>query len=66
MLDGVNVAAVGLMAAVTLLLGREAVVDPLTAAIAIVAAFLLIRFRSNSAWLVLAGAIVGLAANQLR
>ncbi len=66
MLDGVNVAAVGLMAAVTWLLGREAIVDPLTAAIAIVAAFLLIRFRFNSAWLVLVGAIVGLAANQLR
>lgn len=66
MLDGVNVAAVGLMAAVTWVLGREAIVDPLTAAIAIVAAFLLIRFRSNSAWLVLAGAIIGLAANQLR
>ena len=66
MLDGVNVAAVGLMAAVTWLLGREAIVDPLTATLAIVAAFLLIRFRVNSAWLVLAGAIVGLAANQLR
>jgi chromate transporter len=66
MLDGVNVAAVGLMAAVTWLLGRDAIVDPLTAAIAVIAAILLIRFRSNSAWLVLAGAIVGLAANQVR
>jgi chromate transporter len=66
MLDGVNVAAVGLMAAVTWLLGREAIVDPLTAAITVVAAFLLIRFRVNSAWLVLAGAIVGLLAHQLR
>jgi chromate transporter len=66
MLDGVNVAAVGLMAAVTWLLGRDAIVDPLTAAVAIVAAFLLIRFRVNSAWLVAAGAMVGLAASQLR
>src|SRR5918998_939014 len=65
MLDGVNVAAVGLMAAVTWLLGRDAIVDPLTAIIAIAAAVLLIRFRVNSTWLVLAGAIVGLAANQL-
>ena len=65
MLDGVNVAAMGLMAAVTWLLGREAIVDPLTAFIAIAAALLLIRFRVNSAWLVLAGAIVGLMANQL-
>src|SRR5215213_6324026 len=40
--------------------------DPWTAAIAIVTAFLLIRFRFNSAWLVLAGAIIGLAASQVR
>ena len=66
MLDGVNVAALGLMAAVTWLLGRDAIVDPLTATIAIAAAVLLIRFRVNSSWLVLAGAIVGLAVNQLR
>ena len=66
MLDGVNVAAVGLMAAVTWLLGRDAIVDPLTAAVAIATAFLLIRFRVNSAWLVAAGAMVGLAASQLR
>jgi chromate transporter len=65
MLDGVNVAALGLMAAVTWLLGREAITDPLTATIAIAAALLLIRFRVNSAWLVLAGAIVGLAVDQL-
>ena len=66
MLDGVNVAAMGLMAAVTWLLGRDAIVDSLTAIIAIAAAVLLIRFRVNSTWLVLAGAIVGLAVNQLR
>ena len=66
MLDGVNAAAMGLMAAVTWLLGRDAIVDPLTATIAIVAAVLLIRFRVNSSWLVLTGAIVGLAVNQLR
>ncbi len=65
MLDGVNVAALGLMAAVTWILGREAIIDPVTATIAIAAALLLIRFRVNSAWLVLAGAIVGLAVSQL-
>jgi chromate transporter len=66
LLDGVNVAAMGLMAAVTWLLGRDAIVDPLTATIALATAVLLIRFRVNSAWLVLAGALVGLAVNQLR
>jgi chromate transporter len=65
MLDGVNVAAVGLMAAVTLVLGRDAIIDPVTASIVVAAALLLIRFRVNSAWLVLAGAIVGLAVSQL-
>ena len=66
MLDGVNAAAMGLMAAVTWLLGRDAIVDPLTATFAIAAAVLLIRFRVNSSWLVLAGAVVSLAVNQLR
>jgi chromate transporter len=66
MLDGVNAAAMGLMAGVTWLLGRDAIIDPLTATLAIAAAVLLIRFRVNSSWLVLAGAIVGLAGNQLR
>lgn len=60
-LDGVNVAALGLMAAVTWELGQAAVVDWLTALLAIVAAVLLFRFRLNSAWLVLGGAIVGVA-----
>jgi chromate transporter len=60
LLDGVNVAAIGLMAAVAWQLGRDAIVDPLTAGLAIVAAVLLIRFRVNSAWLVLGGGMVGL------
>lgn len=60
-LDGVNAAALGLMAAVTLQLGRAAVVDWLTAVLALAAAVLLIRFRVNSAWLVMAGAAIGIA-----
>ncbi|MDQ3779887.1 MAG: chromate transporter, partial [Chloroflexota bacterium] len=64
-LDGVNVAAVGLMAAVALMLGRSAIVDPLTAVLAIVTVLLLIRFKVNSAWLVLAGAAIGLAVHLL-
>ncbi len=59
-LDGVNVAAMGLMAAVTWELARAAIVDWLTALLAIVAAVLLFRYRLNSAWLVLGGAIVAL------
>lgn len=58
-LDGVNVAALGLMAAVTWELGQAAVVDWLTALLAVAAAVLLFRFKVNSAWLVLGGALVG-------
>ncbi len=65
LLDGVNVAALGLMAAVTAQLAQAAVVDWLTAALAPAAAVALIRFRINSAWLVLGGAAVGLASRLL-
>ena len=64
-LDGVNVAAVGLMAAVTWQLARAAIVDAVTLLLAIVAGVLLLRTRLNSAWLVLGGAAVGLAARPL-
>ncbi|CAA9583389.1 MAG: Chromate transport protein ChrA [uncultured Thermomicrobiales bacterium] len=59
-LDGVNAAAVGLMAAVAWLLGREAVVDVPTALLAVAAAALLIRFKVNSVWLIVGGAAAGL------
>jgi len=65
-LDGVNVAALGLMAAVTWELGRAAVVDWLTGMLAVIAAVLLLRFKVNSAWLVLGGGLVGLATYLLR
>jgi chromate transporter len=60
-LDGVNVAALGLMAGVTWELGRAALVDPLTVLLALGALAALLRFRVNSAWLILAGAVLGVA-----
>jgi len=60
LLDGVNVAALGLMAGVTWQLGVAAVTDWLTALLAVAATVLLFRFKINSAWLVLAGGVVGL------
>jgi chromate transporter len=60
-LDGVNVASLALMAAVALQLGRSAIVDVPTAVLAAVGAAALIRYRINSAWLVLGGAIAGAA-----
>jgi len=61
LLDGVNVASLALMAGVAWRLGRAAVVDPLTAGLALVSLVILVRTRVNSAWLVLGGALVGLA-----
>jgi chromate transporter len=60
LLDGVNVASLGLMAAVTWQLARSSLIDILTASIALVSLVLLIRFKVNSTWLILGGAIIGL------
>ena len=65
-LDGVNVASLALMAAVSYQLGRSAIVDWVTMGLAIVSAVLLLRFRINSAWLVLGGAILGIAVRLTR
>jgi chromate transporter len=64
-LDGVNVAALGLMMAVTWQLGRSAVVDWLTAGVALVATVLLLKLRINSVWLIAGGAAIGAAARWL-
>jgi chromate transporter len=56
------VASLALMAGVTWQLGRATVVDPPTALIAAVALVLLVRFKTNSAWLVLGGGAVGFVA----
>ncbi len=60
-LDGVNVGAWALMAAVTVFLTRAAIVDVSSQMLAAVSAILLNRYRLNSAWLVLGGGLVGLA-----
>jgi chromate transporter len=61
-LDGVNVASLALMAVVSWQLGRAAVLDPLSAGVAIASLIALVRFRLNSAWLIAAGAAIGWAA----
>jgi len=61
-LDGANAAAVGLMAGVAWQLGVTSIIDPLTILLALAAAVLLIRFRLNSAWLVIGGGVIGLLA----
>jgi chromate transporter len=60
LLDGVNIASLGLMAAVTWQLGRASLVDLLTVAVALLSAGLLFRYNINATWLIAGGAVVGL------
>ncbi|GAA4367631.1 chromate efflux transporter [Hymenobacter saemangeumensis] len=63
-LDGLNAASWALMAAVSLMLARTALLDGPTGALAAVSAWLLLRYRVNSAWLVLGGAALGYGLQQ--
>ncbi|HZP45610.1 MAG TPA: chromate efflux transporter [Candidatus Binataceae bacterium] len=58
-LDGVNAGSFALMVVVTWQLGRTAIVDWPTLALAVASAVLLLRFRLNSAWLVIGGGSIG-------
>lgn len=60
LLDGANIASLGLMAGVTLQLGQVSLIDPLTILLALLSAFLLLRFKVNSVWLILGGGAAGL------
>jgi len=64
-LDGVNAAAVALMAFVGFQFAREVVTTPLALLIGAVAAVLVFRYRVNSAWVVLGGAVTGLVMKWL-
>lgn len=58
-LDGVNVASLALMAVVTIQLGAAALIDPWTLVLCFLSAMALVRFKTNSTWLVLGGAAAG-------
>jgi chromate transporter len=60
LLDGVNVASLGLMAGVTGQLAITSLVDPIAIVIGVVAVALLFRIKINSTWLILAGAVIGI------
>lgn len=66
LLDGVNVASLGLMASVTWQLGWASLTDPFTILIALVSFALLIRFKVNSTWLIAGGALAGLLSTVFR
>lgn len=65
-LDGLNVASLALMAVVTWILGIASVIDLPSACLALSSAFLLFKFRLNSAWLVLGGGLAGWAIQALK
>jgi chromate transporter len=64
-LDGINVASLALMAVVTWQLGVGTLVDWPPVVLAVVSAVLLLRFKVNSAWLMLGAALLGLGASAL-
>jgi chromate transporter len=64
-LDGVNVASLSLMTVVTVQLGRAALVDAVTLLLAAGSVLLLFKWKVNSVWLIMAGAIAGAAASAL-
>jgi chromate transporter len=61
-LDGVNVAALALMIAVTGQLARAALVDAVTVGLAVISAVMLVRYRVNSVWLIVVAAVLGILA----
>jgi chromate transporter len=63
-LDGINVASLSLMAVVSWQLGRASIVGWETAVLAMASLVALVRFRINSAWLVLAGAVIGILTHR--
>ena len=65
-LDGVNVASLALMAVVTLQLVRAAVIDVPTALLAAASLVLLVRWKLNTTWLILGGALAGWTVHALR
>jgi chromate transporter len=65
-LDGVNVAALALMAVVTAQLAKAALVDAPTVLLALAGAVVLIRFKPNTTWLVGGGALLGVAVEAIR
>jgi chromate transporter len=64
-LDGVNAASLALMAAVSFHLARAAIVDGPTALVGLASAVLLVRFRVNTTWLIIAGAAAGFLIQRL-
>jgi len=59
LLDGVNVASLGLMAGVSWHLARASLVHPLSFIILLLSGVFLLKYHVNTTWLILAGALAG-------
>ncbi len=59
LLDGLNVASLALMAAVTWQLGIASLVDPLTVIVTGASLALLVRWQVNATWLIAGGGVAG-------
>ena len=64
-LDGVNIASLGLMTAVTLRLGMASLVDLLSVSLFIIALIILTKDKINSAWVILIGGAIGFVSQLL-
>lgn len=59
MLDGVNVGSLVLMTIVSLKLGVASLINPLTIIMFIISFLILMKYKINSAWLIIAGGTIG-------
>ena len=59
MLDGVNIGSLVLMTIGSLKLGLASLVDPLSVILFIISFLILIKYKVNSAWLIIAGGAIG-------
>jgi chromate transporter len=66
LLDGVIVASLSLMAAVTFQLAQASLIDLPSVIIFALSAVLLFRFKSNSTWLIIGGALAGSLSSLLK
>lgn len=64
-LDGVNIASLGLMTAVTVRLGMASLIDLLSVSLFVGALFILTKDKINSAWVILIGGAIGFISQLL-
>jgi chromate transporter len=65
-LDGINIASLSLMTAVTFQLGQASLVDLPTIIVSLVSLGLLLHYKVNSTWLIAGGAMAGLLISAFR